>query len=509
MGDIMAKESCQVRELLNELNSEIQLDSPRIAIVLAAGHGKRIRSETSKMLHEIWGRPSALRVANAAQKGLESLNQVIVVGIKGADVARATGEHKGRLFAYQENPVLGLPAGTGDAVSVGLKAFPVVEEDRDIYIFLGDTGLLRDAAVGQFRRAFESETCDMMMFTGVYSGPAEANYYGRILRVPMTDVEGHSSDEDHGKVIEIREHKDILVSGVSASYEVKYNGRVYAFTRQELLETREINTGIFALKEGVLRTYIQELNTDNSQGELMFTDLVHLLNQSGRVVRATVAENEEDILGFNVKSVLQQMEAIARRWAYERLKDTITIVDEEDFFIADEVIGKILELDEDQGPLDIVIGKGAYLGPEVTLNRNVNIGDHSHLSGKVLLEPDVQIGVGVEISTYPGQTMVLGEGVEILSRDILKGNMVIGAQSRIESGVIMTGSDEHPMRIGERVTVKGTSYLYGCLIDDDLLIEHSVIKRQRVEQVKRRDGSIQPIRYVLPQPEGLDSISEL
>ena len=121
----------------------------------------------------------------------------------------------------------------------------------------------------------------------------------------------------------------------------------------------------------------------------------------------------------------------------------------------------------------------------------------------------MHIGVGVEISTYPGQTMVLGEGVEILSHDILKGNMVIGARSRIESGVIMTGSDEHPMRIGERVTVKGTSYLYGCLIDDDLLIEHSVIKAQRVEQVKRRDGAIQPIRYVLPQPEGLDSISEL
>ena len=47
------------------------------------------------------------------------------------------------------------------------------------------------------------------------------------------------------------------------------------------------------------------------------------------------------------------------------------------------------------------------------------------------------------------------------------------------------------------------------VIDDDLFIEHSVIKGKRVEQVKRRDGSIQPIRYVLPQPEGLDSIFEI
>jgi bifunctional UDP-N-acetylglucosamine pyrophosphorylase/glucosamine-1-phosphate N-acetyltransferase len=46
-------------------------------------------------------------------------------------------------------------------------------------------------------------------------------------------------------------------------------------------------------------------------------------------------------------------------------------------------------------------------------------------------------------------------------------------------------------------------------VDDDLLIEHSVLKCQRVEQIRRRNGSMQPVRYVLPQPEGLDSLSAL
>ena len=226
-------------------------------------------------------------------------------------------------------------------------------------------------------------------------------------------------------------------------------------------------------------------------------------------MRATVAESEDEILAFNNKSVWHYMQAIARRWAYDKLKDTITIVDETDFFIADEVIEQILSMDKDRGPLDIVIGRGVHIGPEIQLNRRVSIGDHSLLSGHLILGEGVHIGVGVEISAYPGQTLVLGEGVEILSRNIVKGNLQIGAHSRIESGVIMTGSDEHPMRIGARVTVKGTSYLYGCLIDDDLLIEHSVIKCKRVEQVKRRDGTVQPVRYVLPQPEGLDSVSDL
>ena len=140
-----------VRDLLAQLNSPIENDIPRICIVLAAGHGKRIRSETSKMLHEIWGRPTALRVARAVQQGLDSPNQVIVVGIKGADVAKATRAPSGRVVAYRENPVLGLPAGTGDM------------------------GLLTEAVVLQFRTSFEKVSCDMMVLTGLYSCPAAAN----------------------------------------------------------------------------------------------------------------------------------------------------------------------------------------------------------------------------------------------------------------------------------------------------------------------------------------------
>ncbi|MCE2450872.1 MAG: NTP transferase domain-containing protein [Candidatus Latescibacteria bacterium] len=493
-----------MHDLLAEINSPILDDIHRIGIVLAAGHGMRIRSETSKMLHEIWGQPTAVRVARAVQEGLDSPNQVIVVGIKGEDVARAAGPQPGRLFAYQENPVLGQPAGTGDAVRVGLQAFPAAAADRDVYIFLGDMGLLTGQVVAQFRASFENADCDMMVLTGLYSGPAESNSYGRIVRVPATDALGQSAGADRDKVIEIREHKDILSLDAATPYEAVYNGRTYAFTRQELLETREINTGVVAFREHALRTYIQHLNTDN-----VLTDLVQIFNQHQLVVRAATADSEEELLAFNVKSVWRQMEAIARRWAYDKLKDTITIADEEDFFIADEVIEQILNMDAECGPLDIVIGKGTYIGPEVQLNRRVTIGDRSHLSGHIVLGEGVQIGVGVEMSTYPDQTLALDDEVEVLSRNIIKGNLRIGAHSRIESGVLLTGSDEHPMRVGERVTIKGTSYLYGCQIDDDLLIEHSVIKCKRVEQVRRRDGTIQPVRYVLPQPEGLDSIADL
>lgn len=505
----MKAETTSVESLLLELSSPMDAQCPRVGVVLAAGHGKRIRSDTSKMLHEIWGRPTVLRVARAVQAGLDSPNQVLVVGIKGAEVARAAGRQAGRVFAYQENLVLGRPAGTGDAVRVGLAALPAAEQERSIYIYLGDMGLLTEQVVAQFRRSFEAENCDMMVLTGLYSGPPEHNYYGRIVRVPALDAHGRPSGDDQGKVIEIKERQDVLRLDPAVAYEVDYRGRTYAFSRDELLALREINTGVFAFKEGHLRDYLRELSTDNAQGELLLTDLVGIFNQHGQVVRATQAASEEEILAFNVKSVLRQMEAIARRWAYQRLMDTITFADQEDFFIADEVIEQILTLDRDRGPLDIYIGKGVHIGPQVTLNRRVRISDRCHLSGNVTLGEGVLLGIGVQCSTYQNQAMVLEDGVEVLSRNLLKGSLRIGSGSRIESGVIMTGSDSFPMRVGRRVVVKGTSYLYGCIVEDEVLIEHSVIKCRRVEQVRRRDGTIQPIRYVVPQPEGLDSISEL
>ncbi|MBT7864317.1 MAG: NTP transferase domain-containing protein, partial [Gemmatimonadetes bacterium] len=467
----------------------------------------RIRSATSKMLHEIWGRPTVQRVADAVAKGIDSPNQVIVVGIKGEDVARTLGAREGRIFAYQESPVLGLPGGTGDAVRVALEHFDA--DDRTVYVFPGDMGLLTQRVVTQFRCDFDGQRCDMMVLTGLYDGAPESNYYGRIVRVPEVDADDAPTGEDAGRVIAIKEHKDILGLPIGGGEELHYKGRRFFFSRDELLRINEINTLVVAFRETALRQHIGAMDTDNVQGELMLTDLVEIFNSHGLVVRAVPAVSEEEILGFNVKSVWRQMESIATRRSYERLMDIVTIVDEDDFYLDDDVIDHIIALDEQSGPLDIVIGKGVQVSAGVQLAPNVHLGDRCRLSGGIVLEEDVRIGSGVELSTHDGQTMILRRRSQVLARSVLKGNLILGAGSRVESGVLMTGSDEHPMRVGDNVTIKGTSYLYGCLVDADVTIEHSVIKGRHVHRVERRDGSIQPIRYVLPQPEGLDSIAPI
>jgi len=489
---------------LQELSSALDLNQPDVAIILAAGHGKRIKSETSKMLHLVWGVPTVVRVAEAARRGLGSNNQILVVGIKAREVADAVGPAENRAFVYQPEQ-----NGTGDATRIALERIPAGDYRGNVFIFPGDMGLLDADSVREFKESFVANPCDMMVLTGSYEGDPYLNYYGRIVRVPEKDVEGRSAGDDFGKVIEIKEHRDILALSDHSPYEVVFNGRRYHFSKEDLLNTREFNTGVYAFRAVPLSRHIRELDADNVQGELYVTDLIALFNRHNLSVKASPARDNRRVLGFNVKSVLKEMEAIAREDVYNRLKDLISIEDKDDFFIADEVVEQIIELDREHAPLDIVIGKGVHIGPNVRLSKGVVLKNQAVLDGNIELGERVVIHESVHLSTYPHQRLVVGRNSEILQGDIVKGNLTIGENCRIESSVNMTGSDEFPTRIGDNVLIKGTSYIFGSIIEDDVWVEHSVLKCKYVERTVRKDGTIQPVRYVIPLPEGLDSIHDL
>src|SRR5919199_857783 len=73
-----------------------------VAIVLAAGHGKRMKSDRAKVLHEVCGRPMLRYVVDAA-RGAGARTIVLVVGY-GADQVRASlGGEPDVHFATQHN----------------------------------------------------------------------------------------------------------------------------------------------------------------------------------------------------------------------------------------------------------------------------------------------------------------------------------------------------------------------------------------------------------------------
>jgi len=467
------------------------------AIILAAGHGKRIKSQTSKMLHKIWEIPTVERVFNACKLGIDNINTVIVVGIKALDVMEVIGKRESNKFAFQEKQ-----NGTGHAVQVALKEIENEFKDGIIYVLPGDMGLLDDESMKKFRSDFISSKKDMMVLTGIYEGkdPLQ-NSYGRIIR-----AREKNGDEN---VVRIMEFKDILALPDDKPYEITYRNKKYSYTKDELINTNEFNSGVYAFDYKKLVELINNISSNNAQNEIYITDLIEMFNQKGYSVGAVSPKEQYVVMGFNDKSVLKEMDEIARRNVYEKLKNIIQIDDPDDFFIHDSVVSDLLEMDKKGIPLDIKIGKGAYIGNGVKLNYNLEIGRAAHINGNIVFGKNIKIWRIVHLSTFPNQTLTIEDNVKILWGDIIKGNIVIGENSTIESSVNMTGSDEFPLRIGKNVLIKGSSYLFGSIVDDDVTIEHSVLIKKKVKAENDKNGNIRPVRFYIPETEGKELLSDI
>ena len=506
-----------VLSTVESYSSPFEYKNKETAIILAAGHGKRIKSQTSKMLHKIWEIPTVERVYNACAKGLSNSNIIIVVGIKAEDVVKTIGKKNGVSFAYQE-----VQNGTGHAVQIALDNIEDKNYDGTVYIFPGDMGLIDAGTVKFFKEEFEKSNADMMVLTGIFEGTVDNNYYGRILRVPARPVGGKDKDaksvksKNKNKVIEILEYKDILNLDKKKPYTTIYSKRNYKFTQKELLENREFNSGVYAFKFKPLKDLISRIQSNNVQNEIYLTDLIGLFNSNGYSVEAISLpagrqgpKEQYVLMGFNNKSVLKEMDAIARKLTYEKLKDIITIEDEDDFFIEENVVDEILKMDKQELPLDINIGKGVYIGNGVKLNYNLVLSKNVFVEGNVKFGKDVTVRDNTRLSCYYGQAIVIGSNVEIYSNNTIKGSVTIGENTRIESGVRITGSDQHPATIGSHVVIKGLTYIFGTDVGNNILIEHSILLRKKISKPNGVKTDYYNVKYILPEAEGMDAVQDL
>ncbi len=497
-------EKTEVYKLIKEYSSDLNYGINETAIVLAAGHGKRIKSQKSKMLHKIWGVPTVERVFNACRNGNHNMNIIVVVGIKAEDVVQVLGKRDSTVFSYQE-----AQNGTGHAVQVALDKIDKKSFDGIVYVLPGDMGLIDAPTLKQFKEEFIQSESDMMVLTGIYEGNPAKNSYGRIIRVKETDETGKSSGGDAGKVIQIMEHKDILALPEKEPYKIRYNKKTYSYTRKELIENNEFNSGVYAFNYKKLEELVHSISTNNAQNEIYITDLIDIFNKKGYSVSAVSPKEQYVVMGFNNKSVLKEMEDVAREKVYDKLKDIIVIDDPEDFFIDENIVNEILEMDGKNVPLDIKIGKGVYIGRNAKLNYNLELMKNVYIDGNIVFGTNVTIHENVHLSTMPRQNMYIGNSVEILYNNIIKGNIIIGEGSRIESGVNMTGSDEFPLRVGKNVLIKGASYIFGSIVDNDVHIERSVIIRKHLKRILKKDGSVQAVKFYMPPAEGMDTVNDI
>lgn len=355
------------------------------AIILAAGQGKRMKSELPKALHRAAGVPLLRHVLDCVIEA--GIREVVIVIGQGAELVRREMGEEYR-YAYQEQPL-----GTGDAVR---RALPLLSSQcEEVLILCGDTPLLRPGSLTGLVAARRSAGAAAAVLTSVFADPRG---YGRILRNSADLVEAIVEESD-------------------ATGEQK--------------EIREINTGTYVFDRLSLEKVITILRPDNRQGEYYLTDCISFLRADGSPVAAVTAPAAETV-GINTRRELAAAERLLRERECWRLMDEgVTILDPATTYIDR---GVIVGRDSVIYPATYLegatrVGKECVLGPGTRLI-DTTLGDHVEIQYTVVLESIIGDSCQIGPFAYIRPGTVLAERVKIGDFVELK-KTVVGKGSKI------------------------------------------------------------------------------
>jgi bifunctional UDP-N-acetylglucosamine pyrophosphorylase / glucosamine-1-phosphate N-acetyltransferase len=228
-------------------------------LILAAGLGKRMRSDLPKVLHPLAGRPLLGHVIDAARE-LAPRKIIGVLG-HGAEQIKKTFPEKDLEWVIQAQQL-----GTAHAV---MQAMPRVSQDADVLILYGDVPLVRPATL---KRLHQAARGGLSLLT---AEPADPAAYGRIVR------------DAAGRVAKIVEQRD-------------------ASPAERAI--REINAGFYALDARRLAGWLKRIDNRNAQKEYYLTDLVALAVADGVPVVAVKTDDALEVAGVNSPEELAQLE---------------------------------------------------------------------------------------------------------------------------------------------------------------------------------------------------------
>lgn len=349
-------------------------ERPLSAIVLAAGHGTRMRSDRPKPLHVLVGKPMVVWVLDALADC--AVAQVSVVVGHGADeVTKRLVEDAGdRPLEFVEQAV---QRGTGDAAAVGLTGLGDGEwdEPQDVLVLTADTPLLRPETLAALVSSHRERDAACTILTAEMDDPTG---YGRIVR---------GRDD---RVVRIVEQAD---------------------TTDEEAEIGEINTGILCFRRSLLAPALRRIQPDNAQGEYYLTDVVSVLADAGHKVTSMIADDADETHGINDRVQLAAAEhELRRRINIGWMRRGVTLVDPDRTHLDATV-----SLDQDvtlypgtmlQGSCKV--GAGADIGPDCHLIDTV-VGDGARIVQTVAVKATIGNGANV------GPWAALGPGDDVAS----------------------------------------------------------------------------------------------
>lgn len=234
---------------------------PRIAVILAAGKGTRMRSNRPKPMHEVAGKPMLQWVVDAARHA--GCGRVLVVVGYQADVVKEAFADGDVEWVLQEEQL-----GTGHALA---QAEAQIQEDATLLVLNGDVPGLR------------TETLERL------AAAAEAGWGA--LAVADVDPPGAL-----GRVLAQGDRLERIVEAADAS--------------PEQLSVTLVNSGLYAVRAPQVFDDLRRLDTDNAQGELYLTDAMGIAVQDGRPVELVRLEDREEALGINDRRELARLHRI-------------------------------------------------------------------------------------------------------------------------------------------------------------------------------------------------------
>lgn len=355
-------------------------------VILAAGKGKRMKSNLPKVLHTLGNRTLLEHVLDSAESVPDAAIN-IVTGHGDEQVKAALGSRQVH-WVRQERQL-----GTGHAVQ---QALPYIRGNGLVLVLYGDVPLIRPQTLMELIAKVKPNT--LALLTANLNDPSG---YGRIVR------------DESGSVRAIVEEKDATA---------------------EQRAITEINTGIMALPTDKLKVWLPKLSNQNAQGEYYLTDLVAMAVAEGCEVSVQRSASPMETEGVNSRQQLHDLERYWQQNLARALQDQgVTIADTnrfdcrgtlscgEDSFID---INAVFEG-------RVSLGAGVHIGPNCCI-RDAVIGDQVQIKAHTVIEGPVTIGDAVEVGPFarlrPGTVLGtkarIGNFVETKKVDIGAGSKV-------------------------------------------------------------------------------------
>lgn len=417
---------------------------PLHVVILAAGQGKRMASDTPKVLHPVAGRPMLQHVLDTAA-ALEPAQVHVVHGHGGGIVRDALSDAAVTWVEQREQ------LGTGHAVS---QAMPGIPNAATVLVLYADVPLVTSASLAP-------------LVTAAAQGPA-------ILTVELANPTGYGRivRNDAGAVLRIVEEKDATAA------------------ERAITET---NTGLMAAPAGGLRDWLARCDNANAQGEYYLTDIIAHAGDDAVSTTATRAADASEVAGVNDRVQLQAVErAYQYRQALACMRAGLGLADAQRFDLRGELtFGRDCELDVGvvlEGR--VTLGHGVQVGPYVHIRDSViedgaTVASHTTIDGARLgagaeagpfarLRPGTELGAGARAGNFVEvKKALIGRGSKVNHLSYI-GDATLGREVNVGAGTITCNYDgvaKHETVIGDRVFIGSDTQLVAPVrVGDDAVL---------------------------------------